>query len=564
MHLKIFTKNNIRFIMYIAVVCCMVYIFSFLFHSHKEDNIWYDGFGKDSDIKINHTLYRHKDIQKYTFKAVKKNDILEIKTKLPKDIISTSTFIIRSWHSSLDVFIDGNKIYSYGEKRFKNKDMMGSGYHFVNVLPMHSNKTITVRMHVAINNAFKNIEFFKLCKKNNSVYYLFYPDALSIYVSLFMILFGIIGCICSLFFLKDPLFSNKYIFYVFMTSFLAGLWINCGSGFFHFISNNYEVGNFLEFFSLYLVVFSYFLAILKIKNINIKNKFINFVELLYVFFLICAFSMHFLRIVYLPSLLPIMHFFMVLVMIAILYTLTKNYSNQKKYEKILLWGNVGSIVLALVQLIIFNFDFYFGNFFINSFNKSFFIIIAFLIMIISLFVSYTVKLYEIRNFEREVDILKQYAYKDNLTNLSNRKTGIDFLSNLTKNKVNYTIIMFDLNDLKKANDNYGHERGDILLRDFSDCIRMVFPNERCEKIRYGGDEFLVILREYKDKEIKRYLAKLNKIIDKKNENSKDDIVISAAYGIAKNTEVKNNDYKEVINVADRRMYEHKKIMKSMR
>jgi diguanylate cyclase (GGDEF)-like protein/putative nucleotidyltransferase with HDIG domain len=57
-----------------------------------------------------------------------------------------------------------------------------------------------------------------------------------------------------------------------------------------------------------------------------------------------------------------------------------------------------------------------------------------------------------------------------------------------------TIAMFDLDDFKIFNDRYGHEKGDQLLRQFTDLCR---SNIRMIDIltRYGGEEFVVILPE---------------------------------------------------------------------
>lgn len=554
---NVLSKKNIQVATYVVTLIFMFTICLSFFNDKEYNSVWDKDFGKNCEITTDTKVYHNADISNCTFTPIGENKKIEIRATLPTKFSGKSTFVIHSWHSTVEVFVGRDKIYSYGQNLYKNKDMLGSGYHFISILPYHSGKTITVKMVSTINNALRSIEFFKICKSTDVALYVFYPSGLTIAVSSFMIIFGLLGCICSVISSNIPVFSKHYMFYVFLTSFLSGVWLNCGCGFFHFISRNYEMGNFLEFASLYLIIFVYVLTVSKIQSSEIYDKYFKLMKIIYLSFLVIAFSCHFLRIMYLPKFLPVMHVITALILFIIFYIITRNYKSQKKYERVLLWGNAVSICLVLIQMVLFNLALYSVQIFNSLINKNFFVIIAALIIIISLFASYIVKMYEVRDYEREIEMLKKYAYKDNLTGLSNRESGTCFLHNVVKNNISYYLIMFDLNDLKKANDVYGHIRGDKLIKDFADCIDKAFPNKKCEKIRYGGDEFLVILREYKGKDVDVLIAKLKDLIIEKNNEVNDGVSISMAYGVARSDECKENDYKKVVELADKRMYLNK-------
>ena len=53
--------------------------------------------------------------------------------------------------------------------------------------------------------------------------------------------------------------------------------------------------------------------------------------------------------------------------------------------------------------------------------------------------------------------------------------------------------LFDLDNLKKVNDQYGHEKGDEMIRSFGNLLRH-HTRDGDILCRYGGDEFVVILR----------------------------------------------------------------------
>src|SRR3989338_1643709 len=106
--------------------------------------------------------------------------------------------------------------------------------------------------------------------------------------------------------------------------------------------------------------------------------------------------------------------------------------------------------------------------------------------------------------------LKNLAFYDPLTQLPNRRLLIDRLGQAlaaSKRSGRYGALMFlDLDNFKPLNDEHGHDAGDLLLieaaRRISSCVR-----EEDTVARFGGDEFVVILKELdSDKAVSATLA----------------------------------------------------------
>lgn len=68
------------------------------------------------------------------------------------------------------------------------------------------------------------------------------------------------------------------------------------------------------------------------------------------------------------------------------------------------------------------------------------------------------------------------------------------------------VIMFDLNNLKKVNDVYGHIRGDKFISDFSNILKKTVSKGNFIG-RYGGDEFVVVLYNSSEVEVKKLIKK---------------------------------------------------------
>ncbi len=159
----------------------------------------------------------------------------------------------------------------------------------------------------------------------------------------------------------------------------------------------------------------------------------------------------------------------------------------------------------------------------------------------------------------ELEHVKKIAYCDNLTGLENRRAYDEYIllldDKLEKNEVDdsLTVVVLDVNGLKKTNDIYGHAAGDELIKTAADCIKNVFGDtSRC--FRIGGDEFVVIL----------FIS--NDDFDKKNRELEDRLntwkgeftdKISVAVGKSGREEFPKHKMQDLLEVADKRMYVNK-------
>ncbi len=71
-----------------------------------------------------------------------------------------------------------------------------------------------------------------------------------------------------------------------------------------------------------------------------------------------------------------------------------------------------------------------------------------------------------------------------------------------------TIIMGDCNYLKRVNDAYGHEYGDLLLKRVGRVIRENLPPESVA-LRMGGDEFLIACNHFSAEEAEQLIERLH-------------------------------------------------------
>lgn len=94
--------------------------------------------------------------------------------------------------------------------------------------------------------------------------------------------------------------------------------------------------------------------------------------------------------------------------------------------------------------------------------------------------------------------LYELANTDPLTHLSNRRNILENLSSYIeiakRYKKYFCLCIFDVDDFKSINDNYGHTAGDQVLKDLAEASQQHM--RRADKIaRIGGEEFLILLSD---------------------------------------------------------------------
>ena len=99
---------------------------------------------------------------------------------------------------------------------------------------------------------------------------------------------------------------------------------------------------------------------------------------------------------------------------------------------------------------------------------------------------------EISAYQARLDEVERVATQDPVTGIANRYKGERQIQFRIDNGKPLSIAMFDLDDFKQINDQFGHLAGDDLLRQFAGELRSFFgaSDVIC---RWGGDEFLVIV-----------------------------------------------------------------------
>ena len=167
------------------------------------------------------------------------------------------------------------------------------------------------------------------------------------------------------------------------------------------------------------------------------------------------------------------------------------------------------------------------------------------------------------NLKRYISDLNDLAYADSLTSLHNKGAFDICVLNLQKQMeesqdtpLGFAVCIFDCNGLKDVNDENGHDKGDIYLKETSKIICEVFDHSPV--FRIGGDEFAAVLTggDYLSRE---ELLRLfdERCAEKRRTELEPWQRVDVARGMAVYDPREDQTVNDVVRRADRYMYEHK-------
>lgn len=165
------------------------------------------------------------------------------------------------------------------------------------------------------------------------------------------------------------------------------------------------------------------------------------------------------------------------------------------------------------------------------------------------------------NLKSYITDLNDLAYADALTSLRN-KGAFDICIREIQTQLDahddaaFAVCIFDCNNLKKVNDQNGHDKGDIYLRETAGIICEVY--EHSPVFRIGGDEFAALLkdRDYQNREA--LLRQFDeRCMEKRRQNTNAWEQVDVARGMAVYDAGEDESASDVVRRADKNMYENK-------
>ena len=173
------------------------------------------------------------------------------------------------------------------------------------------------------------------------------------------------------------------------------------------------------------------------------------------------------------------------------------------------------------------------------------------------------------NMKDHIDDLNERVYVDALTSVRNKGAFVDYLQVLQDQldsaggKMDFALGVFDTDDLKAVNDQYGHDKGDVYIQAACSLICTVFQHSPV--FRIGGDEFAVVLQNEDYRNRDALAGRFETLRDQSCASEKNRWAQArVTMGIAAYDPERDSSVTDVLRRADKTMYENKRIRKIAR
>ena len=161
----------------------------------------------------------------------------------------------------------------------------------------------------------------------------------------------------------------------------------------------------------------------------------------------------------------------------------------------------------------------------------------------------------LRSTSERFDELKDMAVTDPLTGLFNRRGFAELLEQ--DPSARGTLALLDGDRFKQVNDQLGHAEGDRLLRSIADRLK---DRTRSQDVaaRWGGDEFVVFLKDMSIEEARRVLKRVQLSLRRRPIARLDGIPVTFSAGYAEISAMSAEAIEAAVKEADREMYSRKR------
>jgi diguanylate cyclase (GGDEF)-like protein/PAS domain S-box-containing protein len=167
-----------------------------------------------------------------------------------------------------------------------------------------------------------------------------------------------------------------------------------------------------------------------------------------------------------------------------------------------------------------------------------------------------VYLMDITDRKISAERLQFLSTHDSLTGLYNRAYFDQILDQEANQPTQpLSMLVLDVNELKRVNDTWGHAVGDVLLKNIANVLQRAMRGEDIVA-RIGGDEFVVVMPSTDREAAGKVVARIQAAILSHNESHTDHPPISIAIGCA--TVNTNEALVDAMKRADEAMYVHKR------
>lgn len=477
--------------------------------------------------------------------------------QLPEQLPERPAVFLTLQYHPADLLLDGEKLCSFPEERTALGDsLVGNAPLTVSLPESAAGKTLSVVLHAPNPNCTFRFSGVTL----DHIDSLFYAQFRSNFgLLLICLICGVVGLLCLavelMCALRRIVIPEKCFLLSGLFILLVTLWMLTDSNLFPLFVSEPELITFLS--SICFMLMPVPLLLLVHQLMPVGRQVLGFCSGLMLLNCAVLTALQLFTPLCFTKTLVCTHILFIGTLLTLLVLVVKNHRRFDRRWRVLLVGVLLFCLFGLLNLICF-----YGK---QGSSNSMLVRIGLFCFIVLLV--YFVLREALHRFDETIEnsTLLHLAYIDPMTGLANRAAYIRDQSAIESGELpteRLTLVMFDLNNLKRVNDRFGHAAGDSLICGIAACMQKGYGAQH-SCYRLGGDEFLVMLRDCSAEELQSLHACFERAVLSYNRAAEHTLSIAwgAASGSAPDNRIGWVD--ALLTRADRAMYDCKKRQKAV-
>lgn len=481
-------------------------------------------------------------------------DKIQLNNQLPEYFSEEMSLSFMTNFTNIKVYHNQDILYQHKENHISSpRDKYESIYHLFRLPSSYKeNPTLTLEITGTWDGAGK-INDIIIGSKSAIIHHIILNNLFFFIICIIILMIGCFLIIMSSYSIRK-FKEGKSLLYLGSFLILFSFWSITETSLFHFLIPYQSIGHIISYQSFLLTPFP-FILYLKGASHSSKYKKLNILLILFSINYILNNMLSLLGITRFGDLSIIFLILIIFTLIATILTIIRELSLYKTRDTYIL------VISILILCIAASLDIICHYHIIHS-DSSYYLRIGILFFTIFNGLTTLKKTISVVKIGINSRAIEKLAYTDILTNIKNRTSYVQDIEQINQSlEENSDIItvMFDLNNLKEANDQYGHDKGDKLLIAAAESIRESF-GDYGDCYRIGGDEFAVIIKNVYDSFFQDSMAHLHSVLEEYNKWHA--IKLEIPFGYTHYKHEIDRDLYATISRADALMYEAKAMMKA--
>ncbi len=484
--------------------------------------------------------------------AVAAGESVRIRRVIREEEIGGQTLLLRGSLADVRVELDGERIYEVGYKRVGFPVLpMVSAWHLVDLPDQVTGKVLTLSYRSPFERMSGILNEVHYGSRGDLLYWLLRTHAWSLGISGMILFIGLIMILSSLLF---PGVQGRDLRCIGFFAGILSLWMLAETRVLQLFMGGQLVLGGLAYISLSLFPVP-LLAYLGETVLPRRARLLIGCRDLFLLNLTVILFLQFSGIAGFFATVIMTHLLILIAMLLITYSLVKERRDYPENELAMRFGRVLLILFPFGLLELINF------YWVGPLYTSVFTHVGILLFVFFLAIGSIKRLILLYEKSYEASFFQHMAYQDRLTGGGNRMAFAEEIESrftVPDELHGLRLAVFDLNNLKEINDTYGHVVGDEAIVHAYTCIEKAF-GDRGSCYRIGGDEFACLLPGSVEKDFRRGLVTLDRLIREVNRTT------AYAFGLASGGVTYHRELdltaEKMLHRADLEMYAKKRQMK---